>query len=119
VVYIEIGSDNDYIQLLEFKSPQQSLVDGFRDGNKIALLPDDDVRQAFVNGTDYSRIKLVKSCSNVSFTLDKPAPYTELVSISFDIKVNGITENYQINAKLKCWAGHLLNSSGYLISDNN
>ncbi len=119
IVYIETGSDNNYIQLLEFKSAQAWLINGFDSCNKMNILPIADVKLSFIGGTVYSRTKFIKSCSNVSFTLDKAAPNTEFVNISFDINVNGISQNYQINAKLHCWAGNLLDSSGYLVTDDD
>jgi prepilin-type N-terminal cleavage/methylation domain-containing protein len=119
VIYIETGPDNNYIQLLEFKSAEAWLVSGFGSSNKIGDLSLHDVKSSFVAGTDNSRTRLITSCSNVIFTLDKTAPNTEFVSISFDIEVNGINQNYQINAKLKCWAGNLISSSGILVSDDD
>lgn len=119
VVYIETGPNKDYIQLLEFKSPQAWLINGFANCNKIASLGVYDIKLAFLNGTDYYRTKLIKSCSNISFTLDKTAPNTEFVIISFDVNVNGISQSYQINAKLKCWSDNLLSSSNSLVSDDD
>ncbi len=119
IVYIETGPDNNYIQLLEFKSPEAWLVSGFDGSNKIDVLPNTEVKSSFLGGTDYSRTRLITSCSNISFTLDKAVPNTEFVSISFDINVNGISQNYQINAKLECQAANLISSSNILVSDDD
>ena len=119
VVYIETGANKDFIQLLEFKSAQAGLVSSFDSSNKIGVLPVPNVKLAFLASTVYSRTKLITSCSNITFTLDKPAPNTEFVSISFDINVNGISQNYQINAKLKCQAANLISSSNILVSDDD
>lgn len=119
IVYIETGADNNYIQLLEFKSAQAWLISGFDSSNKLGILPIADVKLSFIGGTVYSRTKLIKSCSNISFTLDQAAPNTKFVSISFDINVNGVSQNYQINAKLKCQADNLISNSGYLVTDDD
>jgi len=119
VVYIETGPDNDYIQLLEFKTAEPWLVSGFGGCNQIASLGVYDVKLSFMGGTTYYRTRLIQSCSNISFTLDKAAPRTEFVSISFDLDVDGISQTHQINAKLKCWADNLLSSSGTLVSDDD
>ncbi len=120
VIYIETGPDNNYIQLLEFKSAEVWLISGFDSSDKIGGFLLSGVKSSFLGGTDYSHTRLITSCSNVIFTLDKSAPNTEFVSISFDIEVNGISQNYQINAKLKCWAGNLIRgSSGILVSDDD
>ena len=47
-------------------------------------------------------ITLISDCSNVCFVLDKPAPNTELISISFDLEENDIVNTYNITAALRC-----------------
>ena len=119
IAYIETGVNNNYIQLLEFKSAQAWLVSGFDGSNKISVLPTTEVKNSFFGGAVYSRTKLITSCSNISFTLDKATPNTKFVSISFNINVNGISQNYQINAKLECQAANLISSTGSLVSDDD
>lgn len=64
-------------------------------------------------------VVLIPRCSNVNYVLDPAAPQTRLVRISFDLEENGITHNYQINAKLCSWAGHLLDEIGFIVSDDD
>ena len=45
---------------------------------------------------------LVNECSNICFVLDKPAPDTELVNISFDLEENGLINTYNVTAALRC-----------------
>ena len=67
-------------------------------------------------------VVLIPQCRNVQFGFDEPAlPPTKrrFVSISFDLVENGVTHNYQINAALRGWAGHLLDGSGNIVSDDD
>ena len=89
LVYIETGQGRDYIQLRE------------EDKNPVVLIP---------------------QCSNVEFGFDEPlVPPTlrKFVSISFDLVENGIDRQYQISAGLRSWAGHLLDGSGNIVSDDD
>jgi hypothetical protein len=89
LVYIETGLNRDYIQLREAS------------GSPVVLIP---------------------QCSNVEFGFDKPlVPPTlrKSVSISFDLTENDIVRQYQIDAALRGWAGHLLDGSGNIVSDDD
>ena len=89
LVYIEFGEGRDYIQLCESSN---------------------------------SPVVLIPQCSNVEFGFDEPlVPPTlrKFVSISFDLVENGIDRQYQISAGLRGWAGHLVDSSGNLVSDDD
>ena len=89
LVYIETGPGRDYIQLRE---------------------------------ADNNPVVLIRQCSNVEFGFDEPlVPPTlrQFVSISFDLVENGIDRQYQISAGLRGWAGHLVDSSGNLVSDDD
>ncbi len=89
LVYIETGLSRDYIQLREAS------------GSPVVLIP---------------------QCSNVQFRFDEPLlppPQRKSVSISFDLTENGIDRQYQINAALRGWAGHLLDGSGNIVSDDD
>ena len=89
LVYIETGPGRDYIQ--------------FREEDKNPVI-------------------LIRQCSNVEFGFDEPlVPPTlrKFVSISFDLVENGIDRQYQISAGLRSWAGHLVDSSGNLVSDDD
>ena len=70
-------------------------------------------------GDDPTKIYLIPQCSNVQFVLDTAAPQTRSVSISFDLEENGATHNYQVNAALRSWAGHLLDTGGNIVEDDD
>jgi len=61
---------------------------------------------------------LIPHCGNVRFEFDEPSlPPTKrkFVSIRFELLENGTTRQYQINASLRSWAGHLLDEQGNLL----
>jgi hypothetical protein len=37
----------------------------------------------------------------------------------FELEENGVWHNYQISATLRGWAGHLLDGSGNIVSDDD
>jgi len=81
-----VGSGNN-MQLYEFRS----------EGEPVALIP---------------------RCGNVQFEFDEPSlPPTKrkFVSIRFELLENGIIRQYQINASLRGWAGHLLDEQGNIL----
>jgi type II secretory pathway pseudopilin PulG len=63
-----------------------------------------------VNNTVERYMTLLPECSNVQFTLTDGT----FVGILFDLTENDITSSYQICARLRCSAEHLLNSVGQL-----
>jgi len=67
-------------------------------------------KTALINNTDERYMTILPECSNVQFTLTD----STFVSILFDLTENGITNSYQICARLRCSAQHLLNSAGQL-----
>ncbi len=67
-------------------------------------------KTALVNNTDERYMTILPECSNVQFNLTDGT----FVSILFDLTENGITNTYQICARLRCSAEHLLNSAGQL-----
>ena len=63
-------------------------------------------------------VVLVERCRNVEFRFDEPllpATKRKFVSISFDVVENNVVRQYQINAALRGWAGHLLDADGNII----
>ena len=89
LVYIEAGESRDYIQLRE---------------------------------ADINPVVLVPQCSNVQIRFDEPSlppALRKFVSISFDLYENGVVHQYQINAALRGWAGHLLNGSGEIVNSDD
>ncbi len=63
---------------------------------------------------------LVPQCSNVQFSFDVLPPWTQFVSISFDLVEDNKPRQYQINAAVRGWGGNLLNAAGTaLVSDDD
>ncbi len=103
LVYIETDETGSTLRLLDF--PGQSLsvtIDDIETGAG---------KTALVNNTAERYMTLLPECSNVQFNLDGSGTF---VSILFDLTENGITNTYQICARLRCSAQHLLNSAGQL-----
>jgi hypothetical protein len=66
------------------------------------------------------RTRLIPQCSNVQFSFDVLPPWTQFVSISFDLVEDNMPRQYQINAVVRGWAGNLLNAAGTaLVSDDD
>jgi len=113
LVYLEPGASRDYLRLLDFPSaadwlgPLKLKLSDIRYGttkSDLILLCD-------IFLCDERRVVLVPECSNVQFLGDL-TPQSKFVSISFELVENDIVRQYQINAALRGWAGHLLDSAG-------
>jgi len=113
LVYIESGPERDYLQLLDFTwSASWNLT--------LSETQDINTKDALIVACDDRRTLLLPECSNVWFGFDEAAPMSRLVSISFELSENSIARQYQINASLRGWAGHLLNPAGdAIVSDDD
>jgi len=112
LVYIERGSDKNYLQLLEFPSLSTpvSLSDIQTGAARLTMGASGGQRQTV----------LIPVCSNVQFGFDVLPPQSGFVSISFNLPENGVLHKYQINASLRAWAGNLLDSDGdAVVSDDD
>lgn len=109
LVYIERGTDCDYLRLCEFPSTDSSVV---------SL---SDIETLSTGGYDVTYVPLVPQCSNVQFYLDDPdtPPNSRFVTISFKVVENGVTRQCQINATLRSRAENLLDGSGNIVSDDD
>ena len=108
LVYIERGSDRNYLRLCEFPSSDTSSVNL------------SDIGTLATSGYSVTYMPLIPQCSNVEFQFDVLPPRSRFVSISFDLVENGIAHRYQISAALRGWAGHLLNEAGdAIVSDDD
>ncbi len=84
---------------------------------KKVALGDGDMQLCEFNSAP-APVVLIPRCSNVQFRFDEPSlPPTKrkFVSISFELVENDIVRQYQINAALRGWAGHLLDADGNII----
>jgi prepilin-type N-terminal cleavage/methylation domain-containing protein len=110
LVYIERGTGNNYLRLCEFP---------LNDTSPVTL---SDIATLSTSGYDVRYVPLIPECSNVMFYLDDTIspPKSRFVTISYDVIENGIPRQCQINAKLRGWAGNLLDASGSsIVSDDD
>jgi prepilin-type N-terminal cleavage/methylation domain-containing protein len=109
LVYIERGTDNNYLRLCKFNSSYTSVV---------SL---SDIQTLSTSGYYVTYVSLIPQCSNVQFYLDDAdtPPNSRFVSISYDVVENGVTRHCQINAELRSRAGNLLDESGNIVSDDD
>lgn len=104
IVYVTGWTSRDRLWFYEFSS--SSTLD----------MAFDDIEQLVLNllssGYTQGGTELIPQCSNVRFRLDQSPPQARGVSILFNLSENDIVHQYQINAALRGWAGHLLNEDG-------
>ena len=116
LVYIEAGAVQDHLRLCEFDPSDSTEINPDSIGSFAT-----NWWSAYCGSVNYTT--LIPKCSNVKFRFDVfpalPALNSRLVSISYDVVENGITRQCQINAKLRGWAGNLLDGSGNIVSDDD
>ncbi|MHC4622583.1 MAG: prepilin-type N-terminal cleavage/methylation domain-containing protein, partial [Planctomycetota bacterium] len=113
LVYLEAGLSRDSLQLLEFP---------FADDWPLPLssVQSGTAKQELELIYGGTRTALVPQCQNVQFVLDEAAPWTESVTLSFELVENGTTRQYEISAVLRARAGNLLGPDGdYIASDDD
>ena len=108
ITYIETNGEN-YLRLLQFNP--LSAYD--------STLPLFLIRSPYLKGFlkyryPESYTTLIEQCNNISITLDKYPPYTQLVHISFDIEENQQIRTFQISSALRCRMSNLINNYGAL-----
>ncbi len=112
VVKVEINTTNRQLCLITF-SPQP----------QPASIPMEVA--SFLSGVTGGLLKsncspvyttLMRNCYNVQFQSDLSAPNSRRVTILFDLPEANTLRKYQINSSLHSWAGHLLDSSGNLVT---
>lgn len=65
------------------------------------------------------RTTLIDKCDDVKIILDKYPPYTQNVNIVYNIEEADRVRIYQISASLRCWAGHLIDTSNKLVTQDD
>ncbi|MHC4738533.1 MAG: PilW family protein [Planctomycetota bacterium] len=113
LVYLEAGQDRNYLRLLDFPSAWSwsVLLSSIQSGTA-----KEELKLIF----DERQTVLLAECSNVEFRLDSAAPQSRFVSLLFDITENEVEHQYQINAAVRGWAGHLLGADGdSIVSDDD
>jgi len=113
LVYLEMGPGRNYIKLLDFPSAESWRV-------TLSEILGGTAKQSLILICDERQTTLVPECSNVQIVPDLPPPWSKSVSVSFELLENGAVRQYQINAALRGWAGHLLETDGSsLVSDDD
>ena len=113
LVYLEMGPGRNHVQLLDFPSAANWRV-------TLSEILGGTAKQSLILICDERQTTLVSECSNVQIVLDSPPPWSKSVSVSFELLENGAVRQYQINAALRGWAGHLLETDGSsLVSDDD
>jgi len=112
LVYIEAGAVQDHLRLCEFDPSNSTAINPSSIGSFATNWW--SAYSAEANYTD-----LMPECSNVQFGFDVLPPQSRFVTISYDVIENGIARQCQISAKLRGWAGNLLDSSGNIVSDDD
>ena len=115
LVYIETGTDCNYVDLLEFEasgaaSLQRISIDEIQNGSARTWL--------FANCTP-RYICLLPDCADFAFTLDAPAPGTGLVNFTFKIAENDVLQTYQVTVTLVDRAANLLDSADDLVDGDD
>lgn len=114
LTYLDAGMAHDHLWLYTFTSSSS---------DAISLDSIDTLATSWWSayGSQDPPIQLIRECSNVTFYLDDPGspPNSRFVTISFDVVENGIARQCQISAKLRGWAGNLLDEGGNIVSDDD
>jgi len=109
LVYIERGTDKNYLRLCEFTAPN----------TQVSL---SQVQTLNPDAYTVRRVTLIPECSNVEFYLDNPADpvsRAKRITITFNLAENNIIHQYQISAALRSWAGNLLSADGKSIVNDD
>jgi hypothetical protein len=108
ITYIETGGGR-YLRLLQFNPP--SMYDF---ALPLLLIRSMYLKTFLIYRYSETYITLLEQCSDMSITLDRNPPYTQLVNISFDIEENQQRHTYQISSALRCQISNLINAYGTL-----
>jgi len=108
LVYIEAGDNLDKLQLCCFDSSADEVAFG-----SLAL---STTKADLIAAYDPAYKTLLPDCSNVAFTVDSTPPWTNTLTVGFDLTEEGRVCRYEISATLCAWAGHLLDDSGALVT---
>jgi prepilin-type N-terminal cleavage/methylation domain-containing protein len=112
LVFIDKGSTGDYLKLIEFPSVTAVLsLSYLLDGTGLAWLENN--RQALYTN-------LLTDCSGAEFYVDSAAPYTNFVSIRFNLEEAGSqTNSYEINGCLLGVSDNLVDGPGSAITSDD
>jgi prepilin-type N-terminal cleavage/methylation domain-containing protein len=113
IIYIETGGGK-YLRLLKFNPSNPS------SDNSLLLLHLRNVyyKSWLVYLYPETYTTLIDQCSNMEITLDSNPPYTQFISVVFDLNENGQTRTYQISSRLRCRVSNLIRTE-YSFSDSD
>jgi len=115
LVYIESGSECNYIKLLDFPDASASEV-------SLSDIRNGSAKTNLVSSYNERSISLIPQCRDDSVEFqcfDEEPPNSKFVNISFGLDENGVTRQYQISAALRGWAGNLLDGNGDIANDDD
>jgi prepilin-type N-terminal cleavage/methylation domain-containing protein len=113
LIYIERGTARNHLQLTEFPSYNSAVINlGAIQGRATNWWT------PYCSSATFTQ--LIPQCSNVQFSFDVLPPRSKFVNTSFDLVEGGIVHQYQISARLRGWAGNLLDAAGTsIVSDDD
>lgn len=111
LVYIEAGEGLDSLKLCYFEASADEVA-----FDSLSL---STTKADLIAAYDPTYKTLIPNCSNVSFAVDSTPPWTNTVTVGFDLTEEGRVCRYEISAKLCAWAGHLLDDSGALVTSGD
>ncbi len=112
LVYLERGASQDYLKLLSFSS-------GLTGGLDMDDIRGSGFKSLLISSTDETEITLLDDCNNVTYIFDVPPPDAKLLCVRFGMDENGEQRQYEMTGVLRGQAGHLLDSSDDLVSDDD
>jgi len=112
LVFIEAGANRDFLRIVKY--PYTHYGTAF-----LPSLLDGSLKGTLHSSASERVTTLLTDCSNVRFRLDVAPPETQFVCIDFDVTENNRSSHYQINARLRSWAGHLLRGPGMADYDDD
>lgn len=112
LVYIETGPNKDHLQLCDFSSSDDSAINL---GSIQALA----TNWWSSYSSEVGSAQLIPQGSNVEFAFDVLPPQSRFVNISFNVLEDGVPRQFQISTALRAWAGHLLDASSNIVSDDD
>lgn len=113
LVYLERGDSLNTLQLCQFTSTVDPNV-------AFGSLGLSATKTQLIASYDETYTPLIPQCKNVQFALDSAPPFTQLLTISFDLTENGTDHRYAVDVALRGWAGNLLNATGdALVADDD
>jgi prepilin-type N-terminal cleavage/methylation domain-containing protein len=105
LVYLDAGTDRNYISLLDFPSAENWQV-------TLSSILSGTAKQELILICEERETALVPECNNVQILLDVAPPRSKSASVYFGLIENGVVHKYQISDTIRGWSGHLLNEAG-------